>query len=224
VRWDTVAGVAMDAGSPFDRIAAPAVRSGRRDEPPAALGPISTKTGAGAVALGSVLTVVGALMLIFTVRNPVFDPAPGLRFPVDEGTAAVEVAEPGNYAVYLQAPECLIEPVRFERVGERPVALGPITDERFVRFDDAGRCAQPVGTVPVPVAGLWTASLGTTTAALAEEDVDLVLFPADVSPSSIEWELAWVFVPAFVLGVALLVQGIRDHRRWRHSLEQLHDP
>jgi hypothetical protein len=204
--------VVFGSGSPFSRTPAPAPRVDTGL--PEALSRLDTNNGAVRIGFGLVLFATGAVLLYFTLVNPVFDPALGQRSPIDERTAAVEVSSAGEYVVYLETAECQTEDVVLQRVGEDPAPVAPFAGPDFVRYWYDDRCGEPIGTASLPSAGLWTATFATVDAG------DLTVYPADAPPTSLDWELSWLFGPALVIGLALLVQGTIEHVRWRRSLRQ----
>jgi len=173
------------------------------------------KSGKGRLTSGALLLLFGGVLLVGTVRNPTFDPALGLRASVDEGTAAVELSGPGDYVVFLESSDCTGGTTELARVGERTVSLSPLTDARFAPYTFDDRCAQPLGVASIPVAGLWTASLTTV------EGANLVLYEAAAPPTSADWDLSWLFLPALGAGVVLVGQGLVQHSQWRRSQRAL---
>jgi hypothetical protein len=173
------------------------------------------ETGSTRLAVGALLVAVGLVLLIGTLRNPVFDPALGHRSSVDEGTAAVEVTEAGDHVVYLEADACAMAAIELTRVGEQPVTLSPLADGRFNTYEFDGLCGQPVGVAAIPVAGLWTAALP-----LAERG-NIALYETSEPPTSIDWGLSWLFVPALVGGAVLVGQGALQRTRWQRGVDGL---
>jgi len=171
-------------------------------------------SGAGRIVLGVVLLIGGGVLLLGTLRNPVFDPATGLRSSVDEGTAAVEVFAAGQYALYLESEDCSTAEIELSRVGEPSVSLTALADPRFQSYRYEGLCGQPVGVATISDAGLWTA-------ALTAPDGNLVLYPADEPPINVDWELSWVFVPMLIAGTAVLALGLLERNRWRRALRDV---
>lgn len=176
---------------------------------------VSPQNGGVRLGFGIVLVLAGAALLLLTIANPVFDPARGLRFAVDEGTAAVELEEAGYYAVYLEAATCTTAAVELVRVGHGTVTLEGALDPSYTPYRYDGACAEPLGGVYLPEPGLWTARVGST------DGERLALYKGERLPMAVDWELLWVFLPALAIGGVLIAQGVAQHRRWREALDRL---
>jgi hypothetical protein len=174
---------------------------------------ISMQNGAGSIGLGLVLLLGGLVLLFVTMRSPSFDPERGLRAPVDEGTAALDIADAGSYVLYLETTECTSEQVEMRRVGEPPAAPGPVDDQRFVAYEYDGLCGVPVGSYDLRTAGLWTAVTSATGSGNA------VVYGTDDPPVYVDWDGTWLYFALVTGGAVVLTRGIVQRRRWRAALD-----
>jgi hypothetical protein len=181
--------------------------------PPPSLAAISMQNGAGSIGFGLVLLLGGVVLLFVTMRSPSFDPERGLRAPIDEGTAALDITQAGSYVLYLETAECTAEPVEMRRVGEPSATPGPVDDQRFESYSYDELCGVPVGSYDLRTAGLWTA-LPT-----ASNGGNAVLYGSDDPPVYVDWDGSWLYFALMAVGAVVLTYGVVQRRRWRAALE-----
>jgi hypothetical protein len=177
------------------------------------------KSGRGRQRVGVALLLLGGLLLLLTVRNPEFEPSSGLRAPIEAGKATVEVPSPGRYVAYFEPDEgCtnLSTSTAVVSMGELTAVRVEPVSERFRRYEFEGRCASAIAVYGIPAAGEVTVSTPSAVAGVANlHPAAVALYPADDLPTAPDWSMAWVFGPLLAVGLALVVSGSLQARRWR---------
>jgi hypothetical protein len=170
------------------------------------------KTGRLAQTLGLVLLPIGLLLLVGTIRNPVFDPTAANRAPLELGLARLDVSGPGDFVVYFETADCRL-PTNPDlvRLGETPLPPIANREPRFRQYDTDALCGQAASVHAVPRAGEVVVTPG------GIDDGRVALYPADDLPVAIDWSMAWIFVPFSLGGATLLVVGSVRWRRWKKA-------
>jgi hypothetical protein len=184
--------------------------------PPPSVGRIGTQGGATSFSLGLIAFLIGSVLVVYTVRNPSFDPSQALRAPILELGAAFEVPQSGDYVAYVESTGCGgSASIEFVQVGQ-PVAESlwqPSGD--FPIYSHDALCGTPVGVFALPTIGKWTA---TTTRV---DGGKVALYPADDPPDHVLAGPVWIGGLLVLVGAVLLARGLMQHRRWRRSTRAL---
>lgn len=175
---------------------------------------VVAKDGSLPLLVGVVLLLVGGVLVLLTFRSPSFDPAGVQRVPITEGSAAVDVAEPGFYVAYVEAPECTgPRTVQFTQAGQPVAQSTPASSQRYSHYGYDGLCASSSGLFSFTAPGTWT------TSAFGVSTGNVGVYLEDDPPTRIEPGTLWIAALFLAAGLAVTAKGLVERRRWRRVNE-----
>jgi hypothetical protein len=183
--------------------------------PPLSVGRVGTQSGTAAISLGLLVVFIGGVLVLLSIRNPSFDPTQATRAPADEGSASVEVAQPGDYVVYLETPDCSSSSVQLVQTGQTETRSGPPPGGWAQAYDFDSRCGVVDGVYGLPTSGEWTAMTPMVAGAY------VALYPSGDPPTRVDAAPIWIGGVLLILGGALFARGMVQHRRWQRAIRAL---
>jgi hypothetical protein len=172
---------------------------------------IAARDGSLPLGIGVVCLLIGGVLLMLTLRNPSFDPGGMSRVAMDEGTATVDVAEPGYYVAYIETADCSSSFVQFTQPGQPVAQSTPAASARYPRYQGAEDCGIPLGLYALTASGPWIA------ASQLPLTGNVAFYLDDDPPGRIDMATLWFGVTILVIGGAVTGMGLVQRRRWKQA-------